>query len=136
MEIVGSLVGLLILALVPVVIAINQDSPKSILSSQERYGLYGCTFRIWKFRSMVENAEQLKTQVTNEVSRLISKNEKERQMTRVVRFLKSTSLDELPQFWNVLVGEMSLVGTRPTGDQAQYNEHQWQRLDVKSGLTG
>lgn len=57
-------------------------------------------------------------------------------MTRVVRFLKSTSLDELPQFWNVLVGEMSLGGTRPTGDQAQYNEHQWQRLDLKSGLTG
>ena len=85
---------------------------------------------------MVENAEQLKTQVTNEVSRLIFKNEKDPQMTRVVRFLKSTSLDELPQFWNVLIGEMSLVGNRLTGDEAQYNKHHWQRLDVKPGLTG
>lgn len=57
-------------------------------------------------------------------------------MTRVVRFLRSTSLNELPQFWNVLIGEMSLVGNRLTGDQAQYNEHQWQRLDVKPGLRG
>lgn len=140
LDIVGSLVGLLILALVlvPVAIAINLDSPGPILYSQERYGLYGRTFRIWKFRSMVENAEQLKTQVTNEVSGLIFKNEKDPRVTRVGRFLRSTSLDELPQFWNVLVGEMSLVGTRPpTGDEvAQYNERHWQRLNVRPGLTG
>lgn len=140
LDIVGSLVGLLILALVfvPVAIAIKLDSPGPILYSQERYGLQGRIFRIRKFRSMVENAEQLKAQVTNEASGLIFKNKKDPRVTRVGRFLRSTSLDELPQFWNVLVGEMSLVGTRPpTADEvALYNERHWQRLNVKPGITG
>ena len=140
LDIVGSLVGLLILALlfVPVALAIKLDSPGPIFYSQERYGLQGRTFRIRKFRSMVVNAEQLKAQVTNEVSGLLFKNQKDPRVTRVGRFLRKSSLDEMPQFWNVLVGEMSLVGTRPpTGDEvAQYNERHWQRLNVKPGLTG
>lgn len=140
LDIVGSLVGLLILALVfvPVAVAIKLESPGPIFYSQERYGLQGSTFRIRKFRSMVKNADALKSQVTNEVSGLLFKNQKDPRVTRVGRFLRSTSLDEIPQFWNVLVGEMSLVGTRPpTGDEvAQYNERHWQRLNVKPGLTG
>lgn len=140
LDIVGSLVGLLILLLVfvPVAIAIKLDSPGPILYSQERYGLQGRKFRIRKFRSMVVNADQLKAQVTNEASGLIFKNKKDPRVTRVGRFLRSTSLDELPQFWNVLVGEMSLVGTRPpTADEvALYNERHWQRLNVKPGITG
>jgi len=140
LDIVGSLIGLLILALifVPVAIAIKLDSPGPIFYSQERYGLQGRTFRIRKFRSMVVNAEQLKAQVTNEASGLLFKNKKDPRVTRVGRFLRSTSLDELPQFLNVLVGEMSLVGTRPpTADEvALYNERHWQRLNVKPGLTG
>ena len=132
--------GLLILAIVfvPVAIAIKLDSPGAIFYSQKRYGLQGKVFRLRKFRSMVDNADVLKAQVTNEASGLIFKNKKDPRVTRVGRFLRSSSLDELPQFWNVLVGEMSLVGTRPpTADEvAQYNERHWQRLNVKPGLTG
>lgn len=140
LDIIGSLVGLLILAIVfvPVAIAIKLDSPGAIFYSQERYGLQGKVFRIRKFRSMVENADVLKAQVTNEASGLIFKNKQDPRVTKVGRFLRSSSLDELPQFWNVLVGEMSLVGTRPpTADEvAQYNERHWLRLNVKPGLTG
>ncbi len=140
LDIVGSLIGLLILAIVfvPVAIAIKLDSPGPIFYSQERYGLQGRTFRIRKFRSMVVNADQLKALVANEVSGLLFKNKKDPRVTRVGRFLRSTSLDELPQFWNVLVGEMSLVGTRPpTADEvAHYNERHWLRLNVKPGITG
>ena len=140
LDIVGSLVGLLFLAIVfvPVTIAIKLDSPGPIFYSQERYGLQGRTFRIRKFRSMVVNADQLKNQVINEASGLIFKNKQDPRVTRTGRFLRSTSLDELPQFWNVLVGEMSLVGTRPpTADEvAHYNERHWQRLNVKPGITG
>lgn len=140
LDIVGSMVGLLILALVfvPVAIAIKLDSPGPIFYSQERYGLQGRPFRIRKFRSMVVNADELKTQIANEASGLIFKNKKDPRITKVGRFLRSSSLDELPQFLNVLVGEMSLVGTRPpTADEvALYNERHWQRLNVKPGLTG
>jgi lipopolysaccharide/colanic/teichoic acid biosynthesis glycosyltransferase len=140
LDIIGSFVGLLILAIVfvPVAIAIKLDSPGPIFFRQERYGLHGRKFYIRKFRSMVVNAEQLKSLVSNEASGLIFKNQRDPRITRVGRFLRSSSLDELPQFWNVLVGEMSLVGTRPpTGDEvAQYNERHWQRLNVKPGLTG
>ncbi len=140
LDIIGSLVGILILGLVyiPVAIAIKLDSPGPVMYSQERYGLQGRTFRIRKFRSMVVNADALKDQVKNEASGLIFKNKKDPRVTRVGRILRSTSLDELPQFWNILVGEMSLVGTRPpTGDEvALYNDHHWKRLKVKPGLTG
>lgn len=140
LDIIGSLLGLLLLAIVfvPVAIAIKLDSPGPTFFTQERYGLQGRPFRIRKFRSMVVNADQLKSQVTNEVSGLLFKNKKDPRVTRVGRFLRSTSLDELPQFWNVLVGEMSLVGTRPpTADEvAHYNERHWLRLNVKPGITG
>jgi lipopolysaccharide/colanic/teichoic acid biosynthesis glycosyltransferase len=140
LDIVGSIVGLLILSIlfVPIAIAITIDSPGPIFFTQERYGLYGHSFRIRKFRSMVSNAEKLKFLVQNEADGLIFKNKNDFRVTKVGRFLRSTSLDELPQFWNVLVGEMSLVGTRPpTKDEvSQYNQRHWQRLNVKPGLTG
>ena len=140
LDILGSLIGLLILALVfiPVAIAIKIDSPGTIFFTQERYGLQGKIFRIRKFRSMISEADQLKSLVNNEANGLIFKNKNDFRVTKVGRFLRSTSLDELPQFWNVLVGEMSLVGTRPpTADEVMhYNQHHWQRLNVKPGLTG
>ncbi|MGI8934029.1 MAG: sugar transferase [Phormidesmis sp.] len=140
LDILGALVGLAILGvlLVPVAIAIRLDSAGPIFYSQERFGLQGHPFRIWKFRSMVTNADELKASVANEAEGLIFKNAEDPRVTRVGRFLRKTSLDEFPQFWNVLKGDMSLVGTRPpTGDEVQhYSERHWQRLEVRPGLTG
>lgn len=140
LDIVGSLVGLVILAVlfVPLAIAIKLDSPGPILYAQQRCGLHGQTITIRKFRSMVRNADALKALVPNEAKGAIFKNHKDPRVTRVGRLLRRTSLDELPQFWNVLIGQMSLVGTRPpTLDEvSQYSEHHWRRLDVKPGLTG
>jgi lipopolysaccharide/colanic/teichoic acid biosynthesis glycosyltransferase len=140
LDILGSLIGLLILAaaFVPIALAIKIDSPGPIFFAQERYGLQGRSFHMRKFRSMVVDAEKLKSLVDNEANGLLFKNKNDFRVTKVGRFLRSTSLDELPQFWNVLVGEMSLVGTRPpTADEvAYYNQRHWQRLNVKPGMTG
>ncbi len=140
LDILGAAAGLLILSLliVPIAIAIALDSPGPILYSQQRFGLQGKPFTIWKFRSMVSNADELKVTVANEAQGLIFKNEADPRITRVGRFLRKTSLDEFPQFWNVLKGDMSLVGTRPpTSDEvAYYTEHHWLRLDVRPGITG
>lgn len=139
-DILGSLVGLVIAAAVavPVAVAMLLDSPGPLLYSQVRCSFQGQHFRMWKFRSMVVGAEKLKHLVTNQATGHIFKNDNDPRITRVGRFLRSTSLDELPQFWNVLVGDMSLVGTRPpTPDEvASYDDFHWQRLDVKPGLTG
>lgn len=139
-DLLGALVGLLLLLIIfpPIALAIKLDSPGPIFYSQERYGLQGQVFRIWKFRSMVANADALKSSVKNEAQGLIFKNENDPRITRVGQFLRKTSLDEFPQFWNVLLGDMSLVGTRPpTEDEvSKYKEHHWRRLAVKPGLTG
>ncbi|MGG6265641.1 sugar transferase [Leptolyngbya sp. AN03gr2] len=139
-DIAGSLVGLLFLAVVflPIVIAIKLDSPGPVFYIQTRCGLRGRTFQLRKFRSMVNDAEQLKSLVKNEGSKLLFKNTNDPRITKIGQFLRRTSLDELPQFWNVLVGDMSLVGTRPpTLDEVEhYNDRHWKRLEVKPGLTG
>ncbi|MEG4214798.1 sugar transferase [Microcoleus sp. Pol14C6] len=139
-DILGSLLGLAIAAVVavPVAVAMLLDDPGPLLYSQVRCSLKGRHFRIWKFRSMVVGAENLKHLVSNQAKGHIFKNENDPRITRVGRFLRCTSLDELPQFWNVLVGDMSLVGTRPpTPDEvAAYDDFHWQRLNVKPGITG
>lgn len=139
-DILGAVAGLGITAVVaiPVAIALALDNPGPIFYSQTRCGLNGRSFRIWKFRSMVVGAEQLKHRVNNEASGHIFKNKNDPRITRVGKFLRRTSLDELPQFWNVLRGEMSLVGTRPpTKDEVMhYSSHHWERLNVKPGITG
>jgi len=139
-DILGAVAGLGITAVVaiPVALALALDNPGPIFYSQTRCGLNGRPFRIWKFRSMVVGAEQLKDRVNNEASGHIFKNQNDPRITRVGRFLRRTSLDELPQFWNVLLGEMSLVGTRPpTKDEVMhYSSHHWERLNVKPGITG
>ncbi|MGL4377771.1 MAG: exopolysaccharide biosynthesis polyprenyl glycosylphosphotransferase, partial [Microcoleaceae cyanobacterium] len=140
MDIVGAIVGLAITAMIfPLVfIAIELDDPGPIFFGQIRCGWMGKHFRIWKFRSMCVNAEALKDQVQNQAEGAIFKNDNDPRVTRVGRFLRRSSIDELPQFWNVLKGEMSLVGTRPpTPDEVErYEIPQWQRLDVKPGMTG
>ena len=139
-DIVGAIVGLAITGLlsIPIVAAIKLEDGGPIFFSQVRCSWMGKRFRIWKFRSMVTNAEALKAKVANEVEGPLFKNENDPRITRIGRFIRRTSLDELPQFWNVLKGDMSLVGTRPpTPDELdQYKVPEWQRLDVKPGMTG
>lgn len=140
MDVLGALVGLVILGMVglPIALAIKVESPGPIFYGQKRYGLKGKPFTIWKFRSMVENADALKQTVSNQAQGLIFKNENDPRVTRVGCLLRKTSLDEFPQFWNVLKGDMSLVGTRPpTEDEvSHYSPYHWRRLDVKPGMTG
>lgn len=139
-DIVGALVGLALIAVIglPIAIAIKLDSPGPILYSQLRCGHRGQLFRIWKFRSMVTNAEHAKHLIQNQASGHIFKNDQDPRITKVGQFLRKTSLDEFPQFWNVLTGSMSLVGTRPpTVDEVKhYTTRHWQRLEVKPGMTG
>jgi lipopolysaccharide/colanic/teichoic acid biosynthesis glycosyltransferase len=140
LDILGAIVGLFITGIlfIPLAIAIKLDSPGPVLFSQVRCGLHGRTFKIWKFRSMVAQAEQKKHLVKNEANGHIFKNENDPRVTKIGSFLRRTSLDEFPQFWNVLKGDMSLVGTRPpTIDEvSRYKPHHFSRLNVKPGITG
>ena len=139
-DILGAIVGLIIAAIVfvPIAIAIRLDSPGPILFSQIRCGWMGRKFRIWKFRSMYPDAEERKKQIENQASGAFFKNDSDPRITPIGGFLRRTSLDEFPQFWNVLKGDMSLVGTRPPTPEevAVYRIPEWQRLDVKPGMTG
>lgn len=139
-DILGAVVGLFLTAIlaIPIVIAIQIDDPGPIFYRQLRCGLRGKPFRILKFRSMVVDADRRQHLVQNQAKGHIFKNTNDPRITRVGRFLRRTSLDELPQFWNVLNGEMSLVGTRPpTLNEVQhYKPHHWQRLRTKPGMTG
>lgn len=139
-DILGAIVGLAITAIltIPIAIATFFDDPGPLFYSQIRCGLNGRTFRMWKFRSMIVGADKLKHLVKNEATGYIFKSTEDPRITRVGKFLRRTSLDEFPQFWNVLRGEMSLVGTRPpTPDEViRYQIHHWQRLRVKPGMTG
>jgi lipopolysaccharide/colanic/teichoic acid biosynthesis glycosyltransferase len=139
-DILGASIGLLITGLiaVPVAIAIALDNPGPLFYSQIRCGYQGKPFRIWKFRSMIVEADKLKHLVNNEAKGGIFKNRNDPRITRVGKFLRRTSLDELPQFWNVLKGDMSLVGTRPptVSEVLGYKRHHWARLNVKPGITG
>lgn len=142
LDVVGSLVGLGITALVfiPIALAIKLNDPGPILFSQTRLGWMGKPFKIWKFRSMYVDAEARKKELENQnqADGKVFKMENDPRITKVGRILRKTSLDELPQFWNVLKGEMSLVGTRPpTPNEVDiYEVPEWQRLDVKPGMTG
>jgi lipopolysaccharide/colanic/teichoic acid biosynthesis glycosyltransferase len=140
LDLVGGIVGLLITGVifVPIAIAIKLDSPGPIFFSQTRCGWLGKQFKILKFRSMCVDAEALRDKIPNQAQGAFFKNKNDPRITRVGKFLRRTSLDEFPQFWNVIIGEMSLVGTRPpTPDEVErYDVPQWQRLDVKPGMTG
>ncbi len=139
-DIVGAIVGLIITGIIfiPIAIAIKSNSKGPVLFHQTRCGWMGRKFQIWKFRSMYADAESMKEQVENQASGAFFKNDNDPRVTPIGSFLRRTSLDELPQFWNVLKGDMSLVGTRPpTPEEVEvYQIPEWQRLDVKPGMTG
>ena len=140
LDIGGASLGLLITAILfPfVALAIQIESPGPVLFSQIRHGLMGRRFRLWKFRSMVVDAEARRHEVVNQAKGALFKNENDVRITKVGRFLRRSSIDELPQFWNVLVGDMSLIGTRPpTEDEVErYAVPNWQRFDVRPGMSG
>lgn len=142
MDIVGALVGLIITAIITpfVALAIRIDSPGPIFFSQQRVGKNGRRFKIYKFRSMYIDAEERKAALMkeNEMKGLMFKMEHDPRITKVGAFIRKTSIDELPQFYNVLIGDMSLVGTRPPtiDEYEQYNAYYRRRLSVTPGLTG
>jgi len=142
LDIIGSLIGLtLMLILLPLIaLAIKIDSPGPVFFGQERIGENRRRFLCWKFRSMYLDAEARKKDLmaANEMQGHMFKIKNDPRITRVGNFLRKTSLDELPQFWNVLRGEMSLVGTRPpTPDEVDmYEAWHLKRISIKPGITG
>ena len=123
-----------------VALAIRLDSPGPIFFAQTRIGKNGRRFKIYKFRSMYVDAEARKKELEsqNEMQGLMFKMENDPRITRVGKFIRKTSIDELPQFFNIVKGDMSLVGTRPpTEDEfEQYNSHYRRRISMTPGLTG
>jgi exopolysaccharide biosynthesis polyprenyl glycosylphosphotransferase len=119
---------------------IKLDSPGPIFYVSDRVGLKGRTFRCYKLRTMVRNAHALRAELVhlNERDGVLFKIKKDPRMTGVGALLRKYSLDELPQFWNVLVGDMSMVGPRPpiTSEVQQYTIDQFCRLEVMPGITG
>jgi lipopolysaccharide/colanic/teichoic acid biosynthesis glycosyltransferase len=123
-----------------IALAIRLDSRGAALFKQRRIGENGCSFTVWKFRTMVQNAEAQAQDVIRETEdgHILHKHPDDPRVTRVGRFLRRFSLDELPQLWNVVKGEMSLVGPRPELPWlvARYEGWQRKRLAVPPGITG
>jgi exopolysaccharide biosynthesis polyprenyl glycosylphosphotransferase len=141
-DVVGAAIALVLLSplLSLIAILIKVDSRGAVLYCADRGGRKGRLFRCYKFRTMVSNADELKDQLrcNNEREGPFFKVKADPRITRVGRYLRRYSLDELPQFWNVLMGHMSLVGPRPhpLDDVAGYEIEHLARLDVTPGLTG
>ncbi len=143
MDICGGLVGILISSPIMLVtaIAIKLDSPGPVLFKQTRVGQNGRQFKIYKFRSMYIDAEERKKELMaqNEIEGgVMFKMKDDPRITKVGKVIRKLSIDELPQFFNVVQGTMSLVGTRPpTLDEVEkYKRNQWRRISIKPGLTG
>ncbi len=141
-DIFGGLVGavIAILCFFIVGIAIKLDSPGPVIFSQERLGKNGRRFKMYKFRSMYQDAEARKAELTdqNEMNGLMFKMKDDPRITKVGKFIRKTSIDEFPQFFNVLMGDMSLVGTRPptVNEFNEYSNYHKRRLSMKPGITG
>ena len=135
---IGSLFTLVLTIFIAPAILIESRGP--VFFSQLRVGRNGRIFRMYKFRSMYRDAEERKKELMkkNEMNGLMFKMTDDPRITKVGRFLRATSLDEFPQFFNILKGDMSLIGTRPpTIDEFErYQEHHKRRLSMKPGLTG
>ncbi|KFL14875.1 multidrug MFS transporter [Geobacillus stearothermophilus] len=143
MDICGALIGLICLSWLFLIVAllIKLEDPKGpVFFKQVRVGKDGKEFYMYKFRSMVTNAEELLESLLhlNETTGAMFKMKNDPRVTKVGRFIRKTSIDELPQLWNVLKGDMSLVGPRPPlpREVAQYTEYDKQRLLVIPGCTG
>lgn len=142
LDITGGLIGCLLTAIITLVVApaIMIESPGPVFFSQVRMGKNGRRFRIYKFRSMYMDAEARKQELMafNEMNGCMFKMSNDPRITKIGGFLRKTSLDEFPQFLNILRGDMSLVGARPPTEEEflQYESRHKRRLALKSGLTG
>lgn len=140
-DVICSFIGVVVLSPLFIIIAIiiKTTSKGPVFFSQKRVGKNGKEFDMYKFRSMVVNAEELKEKLAakNEMSGPMFKMKDDPRVTKVGKFIRKTSLDELPQLWNVLKGDMSLVGPRPSLPKEVDKFEKWmcKRLEVKPGLT-
>lgn len=140
-DFLGALLGITLLSPIMLItaVAIKLTSKGPVIFSQDRVGQYGNIFKMYKFRSMIPDAEkhidELKDK--NEMSGPMFKIKDDPRITSIGRFIRRTSIDELPQLFNVLIGNMSLVGPRPNlpREVVQFTEHQKQKLSVKPGIT-
>lgn len=142
LDIICSLTGIILLSPIFIIVAvlIKLEDPKgSVFFGQKRCGQFTKPFKILKFRSMVHNAEEMleELQHLNEQTGPVFKIKEDPRITKVGKVIRKTSIDELPQLFNILKGDMSLVGPRPPipREVEQYDEYQLQRLAVKPGLT-
>ncbi len=141
-DIIGAILGLALTFFVGLVLApfLLLESPGPLVFRQKRVGVNGRIFEFYKFRSMYIDAEERKKELMeqNEVQGLMFKMEDDPRVTKVGAFIRRTSIDELPQFWNVLKGDMSLVGTRPPtlDEYHQYSYYQKRRISFRPGITG
>jgi len=142
MDIIGGLVGCLItlIFMATVGVKIVRESPGGMFFKQDRVGKNGRIFKMYKFRSMYQDAEERKKDLMdqNEVDGLMFKMTDDPRITPTGKFIRRTSIDEFPQFFNVLKGDMSLVGTRPptVDEYKQYSSYHKRRLSMKPGITG
>lgn len=142
LDIIGAIVGLIITGILFVIFApiIKKESPGPVFYSQPRVGKNGRVFKLYKFRSMYQDADERKKELEhlNMMKGAIFKIEDDPRITKIGKFMRKYSLDEFPQFYNVLKGDMSLVGTRPpTLEEVEHYEN-WhrRRLSIKPGITG
>lgn len=142
-DIIGGTVGVIVFSPIMLItaIAIKIDSPGPVIFKQVRVGQNGRNFKIYKFRSMYIDAEERKKELMaqNEIEGgVMFKMKDDPRITKVGKFIRKCSIDELPQFFNVVMGSMSLVGTRPpTLDEVEkYKRNQWRRISIKPGITG
>ena len=142
-DVVGSLIGLVITGILILIYApiIKIQSPGPIFFSQERVGMNGRKFRIWKFRTMYPDADKEKDNLQSQnkmTDGLMFKLDDDPRVIPIGRFMRKHSIDEFPQFYNVLINDMSLVGTRPptVDEYEKYNYNHRARLSIKPGLTG
>ena len=142
LDILGGLVGCILCLIVGLFVApaIYIEDPGPVIFKQQRVGRNGRRFTMYKFRSMYQDAEERKKELMaqNEMDGLMFKMKDDPRITKVGKFIRKTSLDEFPQFFNVLMGDMSLVGTRPptVGEFEMYENHHKRRLSLKPGITG
>ncbi|MGG7142767.1 sugar transferase [Clostridium nigeriense] len=140
-DIIGALFGLILLSPILIIVGflIKLESKGPIIFAQKRVGLNGKEFKMYKFRSMVANAEEIKEKLKekNEMSGPMFKIKDDPRITKVGKFIRKTSIDELPQLINVLKGDMSLVGPRPSlpNEVKEFEPWMLKRLEVKPGIT-